>query len=91
MVTTERNGFAYATKTDKFYGTAIPEIQAFFWPSNLCLPGLENEDYGRKVPPRWPRGTLYLLKLALTSPTSSGLSVGRYSSLADYSHRVIIS
>jgi hypothetical protein len=37
---------------------------------------------------RWPRDTLYPLKLALTSPTSGGRSVGRYSSLADSSHGV---
>jgi hypothetical protein len=37
---------------------------------------------------RWTRDTLYPLKLALTSPTSGGRSVGRYSSLADSSHGV---
>jgi hypothetical protein len=35
---------------------------------------LENPEYGRRDPSRWPRGTLYQQKLALTSPTSSGLS-----------------
>jgi hypothetical protein len=38
--------------------------------------GLENREYGRRDPSRWPRGTLYLQKLALTSPTSGGRSVG---------------
>jgi hypothetical protein len=38
--------------------------------------GLENRDYGRRDPSRWPRGTLYPQKLGLTSPTSSGRSVG---------------
>jgi hypothetical protein len=38
--------------------------------------GLENPEYGRGDPSRWPRGTLYLQKLALPSPTSCGLSVG---------------
>jgi hypothetical protein len=38
--------------------------------------GLENREYGRRDPSRWPRGTLYLQKLALTSPTSSGRLVG---------------
>jgi hypothetical protein len=38
--------------------------------------GLENQDYGRGDPLRWPRDTLYQLKLALTSPTSCGHSVG---------------
>jgi hypothetical protein len=38
--------------------------------------GLESRDYGRRDPSRWPRGTLYPQKLAVTSPTSSGRSVG---------------
>jgi hypothetical protein len=38
--------------------------------------GLENRDYDRKDPSRRPRDTLCLYKLALTSPTSSGRSVG---------------
>jgi hypothetical protein len=38
--------------------------------------GLENRDYGRGDPLRWPRDTLYQLKLALTSPTGCGRSVG---------------
>jgi hypothetical protein len=37
---------------------------------------LESLEYGRRNPSRWPRGTLYPWKLALTSPTSSGRSVG---------------
>jgi hypothetical protein len=46
----------------------------------LTISGLENREYGRRDPPRWPRGTLYLKKLALTSPTSRGLSGGIVSS-----------
>jgi hypothetical protein len=38
--------------------------------------GLENREYGRGDPLRWTRDTLYPQKLALTSPTSSGRSVG---------------
>jgi hypothetical protein len=38
--------------------------------------GLENRDYGRGDPLCWPRGTLYRQKLAVTSPTSGGRSVG---------------
>jgi hypothetical protein len=38
--------------------------------------GLENRDYGREDPSRWPRDTLYRQTLALTSPTSGGHSVG---------------
>jgi hypothetical protein len=38
--------------------------------------GLEIREYGRRDPSRWPRDTLYPQKLALTSPTSRGRSVG---------------
>jgi hypothetical protein len=38
--------------------------------------GLENWEYGRRDPSRWPRGTLYLRKLAVTSPTGGNDSVG---------------
>jgi hypothetical protein len=37
---------------------------------------LENREYGRGDPLRWPRDTLYPQKFALTFPTSSGRSVG---------------
>jgi hypothetical protein len=37
--------------------------------------GLESRDYGHRDPSRWPCGTLYPQKLALTSPTSDGRSV----------------
>jgi hypothetical protein len=45
--------------------------------------GLENREYGGGDPLRWPRDTLYPQKLELTSQTSGGRSVGRYSSFAD--------
>jgi hypothetical protein len=38
--------------------------------------GLENRQYGRRRPLRWPRGNLYPQKLALTSPTSGGRTAG---------------
>jgi hypothetical protein len=38
--------------------------------------GLEIREYDLWDPSRWPRSTLYLQKLALTSPTSGGRSVG---------------
>jgi hypothetical protein len=41
--------------------------------SGSCL---ENGEYGRRDPSRWPRGTLYQQKLAIISPTSGGRSVG---------------
>jgi hypothetical protein len=37
---------------------------------------LETRDYGRGDPVRWPCVNLYTKKLALTSPTSGGRSVG---------------
>jgi hypothetical protein len=39
-------------------------------------PGLKNQEYGRRDPSRWPCGTLYPQKLALTSPTSGSRSFG---------------
>jgi hypothetical protein len=41
--------------------------------SGSCL---ENRKYGRRDPSHWPRDTLYPQKLAITSPTSGGRSVG---------------
>jgi hypothetical protein len=41
--------------------------------SSSCL---ESREYGRRDPSCWPRGTLYLQKLAITSPTSGGRSFG---------------
>jgi hypothetical protein len=38
--------------------------------------GVESRGSGRRDPPRLPRGTLYPQKLALTSPTRGGRSVG---------------
>jgi hypothetical protein len=38
--------------------------------------GLKYRDYDRRDQSRWPRGTLYLQNLALTSLTSGGCSVG---------------
>jgi hypothetical protein len=38
--------------------------------------GLESREYGGRDSSRWPRGTIYPQKLALTSPTSGGRSVG---------------
>jgi hypothetical protein len=41
--------------------------------SGSCL---ENQEYGRRDPSHSPRGTIYPQKLAFTSPTSGGRSVG---------------
>jgi hypothetical protein len=35
-----------------------------------------DQEYGRRDQSRWPRGILYPQKLAITSPTSGGRSVG---------------
>jgi hypothetical protein len=43
--------------------------------------GLGNREHGRKDPSRWPFGTLYPQKLALTSAISGGRSVGIVRSL----------
>jgi hypothetical protein len=45
-------------------------------PVSEMLRFLVNREYGRRDPSRWPRGTLYLQTLAITSPTSGGRSVG---------------
>jgi hypothetical protein len=42
----------------------------------VAVPVYKTEKYGRKDPSRWPRGTFYPHKLAITSPTSGGRSVG---------------
>jgi hypothetical protein len=44
--------------------------------------GLENRWYGRRDPSSWSRGNLYPQKLALTSLTSDGRSVGTRKQLA---------
>jgi hypothetical protein len=48
--------------------------ELFEWKSNGF--GQENHINGRGYSLRWPRDTLYPQKLALTSPTSSGRSIG---------------
>jgi hypothetical protein len=42
----------------------------------VASPVKKNREYGRRDPSHWPRGTLYPQKLAITSPTSGGRSVG---------------
>jgi hypothetical protein len=54
----------------------------------IAAPGLENREYGRGDPLRRPRDILYPQKLALTSPTCGGRSVGivllRTKTMEDY-------
>jgi hypothetical protein len=47
-----------------------------FWKEILVIVGLESREYDRRDPPRWPRGTLYPQKLAVTSPIRGGRLVG---------------
>jgi hypothetical protein len=60
-------------------GTGSTQPREYNWgatwkkSSSSCL---ENREYGRRDPSRWPRSTLYPQKLAITSPTSGGRSVG---------------
>jgi hypothetical protein len=60
-------------------GTGFTQPHEYNWGatweknSGSCL---ENRELGRRDPSRWPRGTLYPQKLAITSTTSGGLSVG---------------
>jgi hypothetical protein len=44
--------------------------------NKVAVPVYKTEINGRGDSLRWPRDTLYLLKLAITSPTSGGRSVG---------------
>jgi hypothetical protein len=66
-------------------GTGSTQPREYNWgatwykSSGSCL---ENREYGRRDPWRWPRGTLYPQKLSITSPTSGGRSVGIVRSLS---------
>jgi hypothetical protein len=42
----------------------------------VLMPDLEIIEYGHRDPSRWPRGTLYAQKLALSSPTSGDRLIG---------------
>jgi hypothetical protein len=71
--------FPGTTKKSSGSGTGCTQPREYNWgatwwkSSGSCL---ENREYGRKDPSRWPRGTLYPQKLAISSPTSGGRSVG---------------
>jgi hypothetical protein len=48
--------------------------------------GLENREHCCREPSRWPRGILYPQKLALTSPTGGGRSIGVVRSRTQATH-----
>jgi hypothetical protein len=52
--------------------------------------GLESRKYDRKDPSRWPRGTFYSQKLALTSPISGGSSAGIVRSRTEATEFVLV-
>jgi hypothetical protein len=64
-------------------GTGSTQTREYNWgatwykSSGSCL---ENREYGHRDPSRWPCGTLYPQKLAITSPTSGGRLVGIFRS-----------
>jgi hypothetical protein len=64
VVGLERGPLSLVTTTEELLGR------------NVSGSGLENREYGRGDPLRWPRDTLCPQKLALTSPTCGGRSVG---------------
>jgi hypothetical protein len=54
----------------------VNTTEVLLWRNSIGF-GLESREYGRRYSSRWPRGTLYpQKKLALTSLTSGGRSVG---------------
>jgi hypothetical protein len=53
----------------------VSTIEELFGRNNRGF-GVESPEYGRRNPLRWPRDNLHPQKLALTSPTSCGCSVG---------------
>jgi hypothetical protein len=58
------DSFSLVSATEKLLGRNISGF------------GLESWEYGHGNPLRWPRNTLYPRKLALSSPTGGGRSVG---------------
>jgi hypothetical protein len=53
----------------------VKQLCCWFF-QNVIRTSLDSREYGRGDPLRWPRNTFSPQKLALTSPTSGGLSVG---------------
>jgi hypothetical protein len=60
-------------------GTGSTQPREYNWGATWLKSGgscLENRECGRRDPSRWPCGTIYPQKLAITSPTSGCRSVG---------------
>jgi hypothetical protein len=60
------------------YGTGSTQPREYNWGAILkksSYSGLENGEYRRRDPSRWPRGTLYPQKLALISPKNDRSSI----------------
>jgi hypothetical protein len=68
-----KTGRRYRLSFYSFLGTSLSHN---YLNGKVPAPGLENREYGRGDPLRWPRDTLYPQKLALTSPTGGARSVG---------------
>jgi hypothetical protein len=69
----------FLKKNSSGSGTGSTQTREYNWRATLKRSSgscLENREYGRRDPSRWPRSTLYPHKLAITSPTSGGRSVG---------------
>jgi hypothetical protein len=60
--------------TVPYFKTSLPKVHCNT--THPLISVLEIREYSRRDPSRSPRGTLYPQKLALTSPTSGGRSVG---------------
>jgi hypothetical protein len=68
-------------------GTGSTQPREYNWgatwkkSSGSCL---DKREYGRRDPSRWPRGTFYQQKLAITSPTSGGRGLRPWSFIYIY-------
>jgi hypothetical protein len=66
---------------ERVHSASWVQLRSYLKRKSSCS-GLESLEYGRRDPLRWPRGTLYPQKLALTSPPIGGRSAGTVRSRA---------